>query len=793
MTPKPWQLAGSNLPGLSSDLSFLPVSGSLSSSSSNSPVPRSPISASPNNPELHSRYNCPVRRIFIFTSSIFALFIFLHPVFAATPVTTITPAPTTTSKTGLPMPSNLTPTTSVTPLPTIPVPTATDNPCPNDGSVYPPNSQCFPTVKEIEKQIEKYPLSCISAPNVTYQDIYHGNNPPTSIDITVTHDISQAQLGGYGPDVNTMQNAASPDVLSRSYLFNTLFDKPFYSLDHTPREAWRTFWRLLNSYEQANVKSAYLNSIGGQHKSVTWHYLDKNGNDQVTNDKQLRKDISGGFAGNLPSWLFNLLKITPPDCLLKQPVCPEYASVYLALNDKARAEYDSLQPFDFDNIRAYIVLGGQIAKENIPYIQAVLSGISGKMGLFSNLTPNWAVKNPPKLPTTNNESTLLGKILAKASTVTCTTPTKVSGLPAPRTYPTISAVSQTVTVPLSATLVSRQPSYCDGQNFYCSYFHSISSCVNFGCSWHQGEKIYQIKGQATGKPLAVLNNPQVDQVTDMVLGGDGVPSFFNMMLPAFAQTPDKRLIDAPSVNNTVNNPNAAVSGASVIWRENNLAQDSMEILQSCWAMPASGQRSFLCGTKKATQEGPFECPTDCAKTQPDAAYAMGLKAKFTDLATRWLGVGTPQLQNYDTVVNSAVAAGVDPVFALTEWLNESDASNYNGICQKLGGGDPGSGYCNRVLDFGINLTSIASNPSTGDYHFSEQLSNFLGLPNFYKSACAAQMQQSQCPMRNFMAMFLVGQCTPNAASDGYYSHIKMLYEQWLAPGLKFPCYPTTYP
>ena len=661
---------------------------------------------------------------------------------------------------------------SPTPLPTPTQTQETNNPCDNigKGSVYPPNSECFPEVEKIERQINLYPLSCIGAPEVTYTDTYTGFTPPTVVSVPVYHNLSDATLGGYGPDLTTMINSATPDNLAKVYLFSGLFDKPFYSLEETPREAWRTYWRLLTAKQQANVKAAYLDAINSQQKNVFWHYYDENGNDHETNAQSLR--------GSLPG------------CLRSVPVCDEFSEEYLDLSESTQDKYDSLQPYDFDNLRGYIVQGSQVARENLPYLEAVLSGISGERGLFSHLTPSWTVANPENLPTTTNEGSLISQVIARAAGVTCAIPQKAYGLPAPKTYPTISTITQVVSVPVTATEISTEPDECVGLFYFCSYYSTQFSCVSNGCTWNRGETTFELTGTAMGQPLAVLNNPKVDQITDMVLGNPdkNIPSFFKMLLPDFAQVPDKSMINAPTVQNTTI-PQANVHGPSNIWRENNLAQDSMQILQNCWAVPASIQRSSKCSSTRV-EIGPFECPTDCNPGITDASTAMGLETTFIDLATRWLGVGHPRVENFATVVNSAVAAGVDPVFALTIWLNESNASNYEGICERLGGGDLSSGYCTRILDFGINLDAIASNPSTGEYHFEEQLSHFLGLPGYYASACATQIEESQCPMRNFMAMFLTGSCEPSSASDGYMNHIKMLYEEWLAPGLNFPCYPT---
>ena len=76
----------------------------------------------------------------------------------------------------------------------------------------------------------------------------------------------------------------------------------------------------------------------------------------------------------------------------------------------------------------------------------------------------------------------------------------------------------------------------------------------------------------------------------------------------------------------------------------------------------------------------------------------GVKEKFEDLADRWLPTGSPRIDKYEQVVNTSISAGVDPIFTLAIWLHETGASNYLGICDKYGSGDPNTLYCQKILD-----------------------------------------------------------------------------------------------
>lgn len=186
--------------------------------------------------------------------------------------------------------------------------------------------------------------------------------------------------------------------------------------------------------------------------------------------------------------------------------------------------------------------------------------------------------------------------------------------------------------------------------------------------------------------------------------------------------------------------------------------------------------------------------TNCNQN-PDQVDLTGVKEKFIDLANRWLGVGRPRIDMYETVVNSAQTAGVDPIFTLAIWLNESGASNYDGACQILGHSDPSSINCQRAQDFGINNpskeTQYNPNGSIIVDHFTDQLQIFLGLPNYYYSTCKGS-SSAKCPMEIFGAMFKWGRCNPTDNSNAYVAGILDIYG-WLKPSQTKPCYPIALP
>lgn len=752
-----------------------------------------------------------------------------------------------------------------------------------DETIYPPNSACYAETKRTQIEIDKYTKTCIKEPSADYADT-RGISGPTGSEtcmgkdgdisenklcdvyITVFTDVSKAELGSYGPDNETLLGNPA-DTLAKKYLFNSIFDRPYFSIPETPREIWRTYWRLLPINEQFNLVAQFINLVNlsdsldnatlKRINNTKWQYVDK---DYVVHETTV-KELSDSL----------------PQCLKTEPVCPEFATVYNNLSDDIKAAYDTIIPLSFNNLRGFIALlppvfpdrtpiPGTVSRESKPYIETIFAGLlSKKYGLLGNLQPDWLfTKSLTDLTDTNtgydlttgrdnyisgqfgqnkfDDDELTPIVLSKADIISCPDYPDVYNISAPRTFPR----SRTNTCPehtqeiqiLGSTLnwsLEQFPAipiydalgniigykceapvlqqfaafriydaacnivgyYCDSPAVLCGgnqccLIKQVAQLCGDGTQCCQ----YGVTGKGKGKALTVFNNPKTTDIKQSVIGNSET-SLYNTLLPdaLLTPTPVDKKIDAPTSTHNISK-NTDYSGYSLIknpnnpiFRENNQAQDTVHLIQNCWLVPSDQQSSAKCGIKLEPTPPAFSCD-DCDPNVPDGATAMALKPKFIDLATRWLGVGHPAIDKFETVVNSAVAAGVNPIFTLAIWLNESNASNYDGLCESLGHGDPTSGYCNHVLDFGINNNAIASNYITGKFFFNEQLSVFLGLPNYYKSVCPEEMK-IYCPMRVFAAMFAVGVCEP-PAGDGYLSGIQTIYN-WLAPNLKFPCYPSAYP
>lgn len=494
---------------------------------------------------------------------------------------------------------------TITPVLYPPYPTPTDgeteDKCSkiNKGSVYPPNGECYPTVTAVESEIDSYPLTCVTPPEIDYREIYVGDSTPRTVDVIITHDLKEAQLGGFGPSLSVLSSSKNMDNIAKKYLFNGLFDKPYFAPQDKPipREAYRTYWRYLTAVEQANIKADYLKKAGASTTKVYWRYVDDKGKTHETNAKELRNEL--------------------PNCLKSFPVCPTFYKSYSKLSKSTKLKYDTLMPFDFDNVRGFLVLNGKISRENISYLDAIISGGLGEMGLLPSFTPDAFITPYTPLPTTGSESSLDKQVIEKGTLTSCPMPKKASGLPAPKTYPIQPFLTQTVKVNVTATEIDSSPAFCTCSSPSCSYipcesYTTIKSCAVNGCDWAQATTTYELKGKAQGKPIGVLNNPKVNTITDAITGKSGgvVPSFYKMMTPNFSEIPEKKLISSSGITAMSNNENAKVYGSSVIYRENNQAQDAMHLLQNCWLIPGDQQSSSKCPEpkKKSCSGDPGETP-----------------------------------------------------------------------------------------------------------------------------------------------------------------------------------------
>ena len=558
--------------------------------------------------------------------------------------------------------------------------------CPPGETRYRPGGECERTSpKEPHKIIDDYPLTCIPASSIKYtQTTTDPNTIPSQVIVDLTVDLSQAQLGGFGPSQSTV-DFSTPDQLAQQYLFNALFDKPVSMKDTTPgRESFRTYWRLLTSYQQATAKAIYLDqakphlanqiikllpkfvvdtnifpiakviieqvkdpeiSFSAVKKIIkainslftlkidfneVWTAIQ---NDEIYLKAQMNnhtitylnsKDEEATIKAKDLAKKLDKLGGLYPGCLRTIPVCKNYQKRYLNLDPDTKAAYDALLPFNFDNTQGYLVLRNSVVEENIPFLKAIDQGLNERhTGLMYTLSPSWMQPDiKDQLVQFKSGNLSSSTIINKASSYICSsTPSELLGyFDAPKTYPNSSSLNQSITFDNIEQTKKKQVDtneYCQGgfyYGYYCSTYTTQLTCQSspYECTWII-EPIYEYTYTAKGKgdPIIVLNSPLVTNITNSIVSG--TTSLWNMLLPSYAQKPEKRLIDAPTSDFTASSsqPNSSVSvitsdGSSTmpIYRESNLAQDSLCLLQNKWLIPEGLQRYSICSEDPSNEMAP---------------------------------------------------------------------------------------------------------------------------------------------------------------------------------------------
>jgi hypothetical protein len=206
-------------------------------------------------------------------------------------------------------------------------------------------------------------------------------------------------------------------------------------------------------------------------------------------------------------------------------------------------------------------------------------------------------------------------VLDNANITTCIDSPNVYNISAPRTFPKSSSNSdpihtQEIKLPgssLTWTLV-RTPAeeectrinsktgecYINSWVYYCTDGETSDDDESQCCK-------YKVTGTGTGKALTVFNNPKTTDIKKTVVGNQET-SLYNTLIPndLLTPTPTDKKINAPESTHAVINTEEVGSGGitnpnNSIIRENNLAQDTMHVIQNCWLVPGSQQSSSKCG------------------------------------------------------------------------------------------------------------------------------------------------------------------------------------------------------
>lgn len=193
------------------------------------------------------------------------------------------------------------------------------------------------------------------------------------------------------------------------------------------------------------------------------------------------------------------------------------------------------------------------------------------------------------------------------------------------------------------------------------------------------------------------------------------------------------------------------------------------------AIACPGPKSIAPGATDPTCN--FEANCDIGAADPGAPWDA-LKVT-TQQAVNWIvGISDPKTVGsqvsrcFNDVVDQSLKAGVNPIYSLAIWVQESAASNR----MKFGCG---------LQDFGVNSSSFPG--------FESQLSHFLELPFDYPnkkpldfSGC---FQGGQCSLDGFSQIFKNGSC-PIDSSGTAYANKTIVTMQRVAPNCDLPVYPT---
>lgn len=128
--------------------------------------------------------------------------------------------------------------------------------------------------------------------------------------------------------------------------------------------------------------------------------------------------------------------------------------------------------------------------------------------------------------------------------------------------------------------------------------------------------------------------------------------------------------------------------------------------------------------------------------------------------------GNQVLECYNDTVSQSKSQGIDPAFALTIWLRESNSSNYN----------------ISILDFGYNDPSAIG--------FQAQIEGFFRTvksPGYRACACDRSKNWSH-PMEGFLTVYFTGYCKKSVEGTDYYSATNGFYG-WLTGGKHLPQLP----
>lgn len=284
-------------------------------------------------------------------------------------------------------------------------------------------------------------------------------------------------------------------------------------------------------------------------------------------------------------------------------------------------------------------------------------------------------------------------------------------------------------------------------------------------------KRYEYEEQTCEKTISInlsliTETPQADEVFERLVGGTS--SVFKRIFPWIGVAgssntagPIAAIVDIPGATSVTYSGDGVVNGKPELYFPHigSVHEYFLECAQTTLRPKGFGE---VCETgappPTGTSGGGASCP-NVPDSAIDPKWLGQMKEHFIWAADSWASGDNAAEECYNYVVGKADSEGVNPAFALTIWLNETAASNYDH-----------SGP--TAQDFGINIPSLYQD-------LQGQLDFFLQLPyaaNYLN--CRDNPTNGgtwQEPMHAFLSRFRAGDAgcsTDNADGFEYYEHIK---------------------
>lgn len=329
---------------------------------------------------------------------------------------------------------------------------------------------------------------------------------------------------------------------------------------------------------------------------------------------------------------------TLPTCLTNYPVCANATREYKNLNPVLKAKYEALMPFDFDNVRGYLVMRyidpvtkedkTEVLGENLPYVMAMTDLLNeSNYGVANFLSPDFINKKrattftsnnvaaPETAPGVNYSTSVFKPLSTGAKTVWgldggvgvkgCQLLTKGPMLNAPLTYPTgVPGADSTFTQPIEIPVVLEVKS----DKTKCPVYNDQGVVIGEGpqvqVSLDNSNKTraeFSPVQDSYGRSIAVFNNPKMLDISRTISEGDGGQanySLVNQFLPSFAQEKFEDIpMRAPVAKYSVNGTDSkSIGGTSKpiekqVARKDGQAEADLCVLRNFWLIPAGMQKA----------------------------------------------------------------------------------------------------------------------------------------------------------------------------------------------------------